>query len=192
MVQGTPGALALTAAVYDRPPGTPFIEASETYKRRTRPLLRWRPGLELWGIQRYRVFLDGVQIAETVNDTLTPSTPLTPGKHTWQIEAVDRAGQTTRSRARTLKIDPVAPTLKVSISGKRSANQRLKITVKATDNVGGSGMDHITVNYGDKSPTSGSSVTRHRYKRGRFTLRVAAVDKAGNVAREQRVLRIKK
>ena len=44
MVQGTPGALALTAATYDRPPGTPFIESSETYKRRTRPLLRWRPG----------------------------------------------------------------------------------------------------------------------------------------------------
>ena len=58
--------------------------------------------------------MDGVVIGETTNDTFTPSTPLTPGRHTWQIEAVDRAGQTSRSRVRTLKIDPVAPTLKVS------------------------------------------------------------------------------
>jgi hypothetical protein len=191
MVQGTEGAYALTAAVYDRDPGTPFIEASETYKRRTRPLLRWRPGLDLWGIQRFRVFIDGVQIAETVNDTLTPSTPLTPGRHTWQVEAVDRAGQTNRSRARTLKIDPVAPTVKVSISGKRAAGQSLKITVKATD-TGGSGLDHINVDYGDRSPISNSKTTRHRYKRGKFTLKVAAIDKAGNIARVQKKLRIKK
>ena len=51
MVQGTPGALALTAAIYDRPPGAPFIESSQAYKRKTRPELRWRPGLDLWGAQ---------------------------------------------------------------------------------------------------------------------------------------------
>ena len=45
MVQGTPGGLrTLTVAVYDRPPGAPFIESSQTYKRKTRPELRWRPG----------------------------------------------------------------------------------------------------------------------------------------------------
>jgi hypothetical protein len=191
MVQGTEGAYTLTAAAYDRDPGTPFIESSEAYKRRTRPLLRWRPGLELWGIQRFRVFMDGVQIGETINDTLTPSTPLTPGRHTWQIEAVDRAGQTKRSRARTLKIDPVAPTVKVSISGKRSAGQNLKITVKARD-TGGSGLDHINVDYGDKSAISNSSKTRHRYKRGKFRLKVTAIDKAGNIARVEKALRIKK
>jgi hypothetical protein len=191
MVQGTPGAYALTAATFDRGPGTPFIESSQTYKRKTRPLLRWRPGLELWGVQRFRVIMDGVVIAETVNDTLTPATPLAPGRHTWQIEAVDRAGQTNRSRARTMKIDSIAPTLKVSISGKRAAGKPLKITVRATDS-GGAGLDHITVDYGDRSPTTHTATTRHRYKRGKFTLKIAAVDKAGNVARERRALRIKK
>ena len=43
MVQGAPGAYALTGAVYDRSPGAPFIEETENYKRKTRPLLRWRP-----------------------------------------------------------------------------------------------------------------------------------------------------
>ena len=77
----------------------------------------------------------------------------TTGKHTWQIEAVDRAGQTSRSRVRTLRIDSIAPTLKVEVSGKRAAGKTLKITVRAKD-TGGAGLDHITVDYGDKSPTS--------------------------------------
>ena len=191
MVQGTPGAYALTAAMFDRGPGTPFIESSQIYKRKTRPELHWRPGLDLWGVQRFRIYVDGVLIGETVNDTLVPATPLTPGTHTWQVEAVDRAGQTNRSRARTLKIDSIAPTLKVKLSGKRAAGKPLKISVSAKD-TGGAGLDHITVDYGDHSPTTHANTTRHRYKRGKFTLKVAAVDKAGNIAREERVLRIKK
>ena len=191
MVQGGPGAQVLTAAVFDRPPGAPFIESSQTYKRKTRPELRWREGLDLWGQQTYRVYVDGTLIGTTTHDTLVPATPLTAGRHTWQVEAVDRSGQTSRSRARTMKIDSIAPTLKVKLTGKRVAGRSLKIEVRATDR-GGAGLDHVTVDYGDHSPTTHANTTRHRYRRGKFTLKVAAVDKAGNIAREERVLRIKK
>ena len=131
-------------------------------------------------------------IGETINDTLTPSTPLTPGKHTWQIEAVDRAGQTNRSRARTLKVDSIAPTLKVSISGKRAAGKAPE-DHRAGDGHGrgGDGPHHRRLRRSLAGQPS-SATTRHRYKRGTFTLKIAAVDKAGNVAREQRALRIKK
>jgi hypothetical protein len=57
---------------------------------------------------------------------------------------------------------------------------------------GGSGLDHITVDYGDRSAKTQTKTTRHRYKRGSFTLKVAAVDKAGNVTRKETKLRIKK
>jgi hypothetical protein len=191
MVQGAEGSKALTVASYDSRPGAPFIESSQSYKRITRPQLRWRAGIDLWGEQTFRVYVDGKVIGQTTNDTLVPSTPLTAGKHSWLVEAVDRAGQTARSRTRTLRIDSLAPTLKVSVSGRRAAGQSLKITVRAKDR-GGSGMDHITVNYGDKSATSRTATTRHRYKRGTFTLKVAAVDKAGNVGRKSVKLRIKK
>ncbi len=77
------------------------------------------------------------------------------------------------------------------MSGKRAANQNLKITVRAKD-TGGAGLDHITVDYGDKSAKSSKATTRHRYKRGTFRLKVAAVDKAGNVTRKEVRLRIKK
>lgn len=191
MVQGSPGAYALTGAVFDRAPGSPFIEETTTYKRKTRPDFRWRAGIELWGAQRFRVFVDNVVIGETPNETLTPRVPLTTGTHTWQVEAVDARGQTSRSRLRTLKIDAVAPTLTVKVSGKRAAGKSLKVTVRAKD-AGGAGLDHITVDYGDKSAKSSKATTRHKYKRGTFRLKVAAVDKAGNVTRKQVRLRIKK
>ena len=191
MVQGTPGAKTLAVAIYDRPPGAPFIDETEAYKRKTRPELRWRPGNDPWGAQTFRIFMDGVQIGQTTASTLVPATPLTTGKHTWQVESVDRAGQIARSRVRTLKIDATPPTLKVKVSGKRAAGKALKISVTAKD-AGGSGLDHVTVNYGDKSATTQTRTTRHRYKRGKFTLKVAAVDKAGNVTRKQTKLTIKK
>ena len=72
--------------------------------------------------------------------------------------------------------------------GGRSAEDHAS---RATD-TGGAGLDHITVDYGDRSATSTPRTTRHRYKRGTFTLKVAAVDKAGNVTRKQVQLRIKK
>jgi hypothetical protein len=191
MVQGTPGSRTSAVAIYDRPPGAPFNDESEAYKRKTRPELRWRPGNDPWGAQTFRVFMDGVQIGQTTGSTLVPATPLTTGKHSWQVESVDRAGQISRSRVRTLKIDATPPRLKVRVSGKRAAGRSLKISVTARDS-GGSGLDHVTVDYGDKSATSRTRTTRHRYKRGKFTLKVAAVDKAGNVTRKRTKLTIKK
>ena len=62
-----------------------------------------------------------------------PSTPLTPGRHTWQVEAVDQAGQTARSRARTLRIDSLPPTLQRQRDRPaRNAGERLTITARAT------------------------------------------------------------
>jgi hypothetical protein len=191
MVQGTADARALSVALYDDPPGAPFIGQAQAYKRKTRPQLSWRPGVDLWGEQMFRIYVDGNVIGQTHASMLVPATPLTPGRHTWQVEAVDLHGQTARSRARTLRIDSLPPALEVTVSGRRKAGQTLKIGVHAHD-VGGSGLDHVTVDYGDRSATTRATSTRHRYRRGTFTLKVAAVDKAGNVARKQVRLRIKK
>jgi hypothetical protein len=190
MVQGLDGARALSVASYDDPPGAPFIGQAQAYKRQSRPELGWRPGVDLWGEQRYRVLVDGAQIGETKASTFVPTTPLKAGKHVWQVEAVDGRGQTSRSRARTLRIDSLAPLLTVKVSGKRARGQTLKISVKVKD-VGGSGLDHTTIDYGDRSATTRARSVRHRYRAGRFTLKVAAVDKAGNIARKAIKLRIK-
>jgi hypothetical protein len=191
MVQGPDGARALSIASFDDPPGAPYIGQAQAFKRKTRPELSWRAGVDLWGEQTYRVYVDGQIVGQTKASSLVPATPLTTGKHVWQVEAVDLHGQTSHSRARTLRIDATAPTLKVRVSGTRSRGQTLKISVTVKD-VGGSGLDHTTVDFGDKSATTRSRSVRHRYRAGKFTLKVAAVDKAGNIARKEVKLRIKK
>ena len=69
------------------------------------PRVALAAGNDPWGVQTFRVYMDGVQIGQTTGSTLVPATPLATGKHTWQVESVDRAGQIARSRVRTLKID---------------------------------------------------------------------------------------
>ena len=49
-----------------------------------------------------------------------------------------------------------------------------------------------TIDFGDKSATTASRTVSHRYRAGKFTLKVVAVDKSGNVARKEVKLRIKK
>jgi hypothetical protein len=191
MVQGAEGAKALTVAVYDDPPTAPYIGTAEAYKRKTRPELKWRPGTDLWGETTFRVFMDGVQIGQTRASSLVPATPLATGRHKWYVEAVDLRGQTARSRERTMKLDATAPTLRVRVDGKRSRGKALKIRVTVADR-GGSGLDHTTIDFGDRSATTKSRSVRHAYRAGTFTLKVAAVDKAGNVTRKQVKLRIKK
>jgi hypothetical protein len=186
MVQGVPGAQTLSAGFFDRPPGAPFIQSSQRYKRKTRPELHWREGLDLWGQQTYRVYVDGVLVGSTTADTLVPARPLKAGRHHWVVEAVDRSGQTNRSRVRMLKIDSLAPRLRVRVSGGRTR----RIAVRAVDR-GGSGLDHVTVDYGDHSRPTHARTTFHRYRPGRFRLKVAAVDNAGNVARKTVKLRIR-
>jgi hypothetical protein len=190
MVQGVEGARALTVAMYDDPPTSPYIGRAEAYKRKTRPELRWRPGTDLWGEQTFRVFIDGVQVGQTKAASLVPATRLKTGRHKWYVEAVDLRGQTARSRERTMKLDATAPKLSVRVSGKRARGQALKIRVTAKDR-GGSGLDHTTIDYGDHSSKTRSRKVTHRYRAGKFTLKVAAVDKAGNVTRKEVKLRIK-
>ena len=55
------------------------------------------------------------------------------------------------------------------------------------------GLDHITVDYGDQlADVADARRPATATGAGKFTLKVAAVDKAGNVARKQVKLRIKK
>jgi hypothetical protein len=190
MVQEAAGARTLSVASFDDPPGAPYIGADQAFKRQSRPELKWRPGLDVWGEQTFRVYVDGVPVGETKTSSLVPATPLKTGRHTWQVETVDLHGQTARSRARTLRVDATAPALKVSVSGKRSRGQALKIRVTVRD-AGGSGLDHTTIDFGDKTGSTRLRSVSHRYRAGKFTLLVVGVDKAGNIARKEVKLRIK-
>ena len=143
--------------------------------------------------RRFRVYMDGV--ADRPDDRTTrscPATPLTTGKHTWQVEAVDRAGQTTRSRVRTLRIDATPPTLKVTVSGKRAAGAGAEDHASRRPTRRRRARPH----HGRLRRQVGDDAARARRatatSAARSRCKVAAVDKAGNVTRKEVKLRIKK
>jgi hypothetical protein len=189
-VQGAAGARALSVAEYDRPPGRPSVPSSTAYTRRARPRLRWVAGLEPWGPQTFQVLIDGAVAGTTAAETFVPPVPIKSGKHTLQVVAVDQAGQATPSHRRTLRVDALAPRVRVSIAGGRRAGHVLRIRVKAKDR-GGSGLDHVTVSFGDRRSARGRTVFHAYRRRGRYTLKVSAFDRAGNVGRRTVRLRIR-
>ena len=194
MIQGAEGApRTIAVAVNDRPPGPPGGQTTGTYQRRSRPTFKWRPGLDLWGPQRFRVIVDGQPIGETTATTLVPQAPLASGRpHPWRVIALDRRGQATPSKERFIRIDAAPPRVVVRVRGKRRRGQSLKISVTGLDGRG-SGIDYVIVEYGDRASAKQFKQFRgaHRYRKGSFALKVKVVDRAGNVARKQVRLRIK-
>jgi hypothetical protein len=191
MLQGDPGALRLTAAVYDRPPGAPFIYSSTRFQKRKRPELKWRGGLDLWGTPTYNVMVDGAPAGSSHTPSVQVVTPLKEGTHRLRIVQVDRRGQTALSRERFIRVDTAVPRVTVRVSGKRRRGSTLKISARASDGKG-SGLAYVEIDFGDKSRRVRANKASHRYRAGRFTLTVKAVDKVGNVARRTVKLRIKK
>ena len=195
MTQGPEGARAITVADYDRPPGAPFARETSRYVRSATPTLKYRGGIDLWGPQTFKIEVDGVEVGQTQSTSgFTLTTPLPDGLHKWRVVAIDRRGQQVASRTRYLRVDSVLPTAKIKLSGRRKVGQALKLSVSAKDQKGGSGINRVTVNLGDGSKTVRMGKTLAlRYRRsGTFTLVVNVTDKAGNVLRDERTVKISK
>ncbi len=191
-VQGTAEARRVVVAVHDKSPAVPVGQSTTRWQRRRQPRLAWSPPTELWGTPQYKVFVDGVEVGTTERREHILGAPLPDGPHRWNVLAIDRRGQTTRSKDRALRIDTTPPAVKIRVTGTRKRRRTLKVIVTPTD-PNGSGVRAVTVDYGDGSPTSELRTTSHRYARNRtFTLRVRVSDRAKNVTRETMRLRIKK
>jgi hypothetical protein len=88
------------AAMYDRPPGAPALRNLPDVVPR-RVLVRWTPGLEFGGAQRYRVLVDGRAVGSTTATSLRIR--LRPGRHRIHAIGVDRRGQRSeRGRRQTV------------------------------------------------------------------------------------------
>jgi hypothetical protein len=189
MIQGPPtqGARRLTAAVYDRLPGVPVILKTIKYRAR-RPTLRWAAGSENWGVQTFTLKIDGKPVGRTTHTSLRSSRPFRKGTHRYQVTATDRRGQISFSRVRTFRVDAGLPSLslRVSTTGRRS----IRVRAVAVDR-GPAGIDRVIVDFGDGKRSRHRTVS-HRYrKRGRYTVRVRAYDKAGNVTVKTKRVRVR-
>jgi hypothetical protein len=186
MLQGSGAQARITAAAYDRLPGKPVVLSSIRYRAR-RPLIKWAVGSENWGAQTFTVRVDGKVLGTTTNrNRLVSPRPLGKGRHRYSVTATDRRGQTVTSRTRTFRVDPGLPTLKIKV---RRNGRRVTVSTVARDR-GPAGLDYVQIDWGDGSRKLRRRSAVHSYKKGRFTLKVTAADKAGNKTVKSKALRI--
>jgi hypothetical protein len=189
-VQRGPEGRRLVAAFQDRVPSRMVGSNTEKIRRLTK--LRWSASLNLLGPMTYTVFLNGRPIAQTRGIEHIPAPGQIPdGEHRWQVSGTDRRGQTVVSRSRRLRVDNTAPTLRVSTSRKKRV---LTVTARAGDPNGAlpSGLDRVLVDFGSGrlQRMTGTRMSNRYARLGTYTVRVKAVDKAGNetvVARRVRI-----
>jgi hypothetical protein len=93
---------AVGAATYDLPPSPPELRNLPDVVGR-RVLVRWRPGQDFGGPQRYRVLVDGRSVGSTSGTSLRVG--LRPGRHRIHVIGVDRRGQRSeRGRRQTVTV----------------------------------------------------------------------------------------
>ena len=140
------------------------------------------------------MLLDNKPAGTTQATNWLPEQGVPDGIHRWRIIATDRRGQTSGTATRLLRVDNTPPDLVVRISGTRKAGKLLKFRFRTGDvqNPGASGLNQIRVVWGDGRAGLSGKTAAHRYRRGRYTLRVSATDKAGNFNIVTRRLVIKK
>jgi hypothetical protein len=107
------------------------------------------------------------------------------------VQSVDRRGQVVASRGGVLRVDNTPPTLRISL---RRKGRVLTVTAKGGDPAGAlpTGLGRILVDFGDGRlvPMRGSKATKRYARTGTYTVRVKAVDKAGNETLQERRVRI--
>jgi hypothetical protein len=186
-VQGSGDQRRLVGGAWDRPPSS-FTANTTSHWRRPVPL-RWSPSIELWGPVTYTVVFDGKPLVTTTNTSSPASTILPDGRHRWRVIATDRRGQSTSSRLRELLIDGNPPLVRLKISGRRAAGSRLRLASRAFDR--DSGLRLVRFDFGDNTPTVLGTTVTHFFRRGRFTVKVTAIDRAGNRSVTTSKIRIK-
>ncbi len=189
-VQGSGASTSIVAAQLFQPPGGFVPSNSFRYVVTALPVLFWSPSSELWGAPTYVLRIDGVQVGQTTALELMSPAPLTNGRHTYQLSAVNLAGVTTNAPAATLFVDTVAPHASWKLTGSSIVGTREQLRINYTDpppaglpKSTASGVSTVYVNWGDGSPRARIRRTTagHVYRRIRpATITITLTDRAGN------------
>ena len=199
-VQGSGAASLIVADQLYQPPGSASPVHASAYARTLQPRLAWSPAPARWGPLRYLVSVDGAPVAQTLATSLTAPAPLTNGRHSWRVTAINPAGVQHTGESGSVFVDTVRPTVRFSLSGKRQVGASLHVYVSARDlpplglpAAAASGIASVTLKWGDRTIVPlkpGQHRSAHAYRRaGRYRITVVAVDRAGNSTTA--ILRIK-
>jgi hypothetical protein len=191
-VQGTGANTSIVAAQLYQAPGGFVASTGFRYVVTPTPVLHWTSSSELWGAPTYVMHIDGAQVGETASTYLTVPAPVSNGRHTYQMSAVNAAGLTTSARTATVFVDTVPPRARWKLSGSSIVNAREQLRVSYSDPPppglpasAASGVKTVWVNWGDGSPRARirRTTAAHIYRRIRtYTITVTVFDRAGNRA----------
>jgi hypothetical protein len=198
-VQGSGANSYIVAAqLYDPPGGFVPLQAFR-YSTAARPTLGWSPSAELWGAPQYVVRVDGGVVAQTTGLAAT-TLPLTNGRHSYQVTAVNQAGLSTAANSATVFVDTVAPRVSFKLTGSRVVDAAVGMEVSYADlppaglpRSAASGVKTVYVNWGTGANVQIRRTTaRHIYTRKRtYTVTVSVADRAGNVTVVSKKITIK-
>jgi hypothetical protein len=196
-VQGDGDGRQIVAASLDRAPGSFRANTSTKWRKFARPPLKWGTAFELWGPLTYNVLIDNQLVAQTTSTGVTVPSVVADGLHRWRVVATDIRGQSSATPSRNLRVDATPPKVTYKISGTRKRGKVVKVAVQATDASGtaaqASGLDHVRISFGDGSrPIDGLRASHVFGHSGEVTVRISAVDKAGNVVAKTRQITIHK
>jgi len=202
-IQDVPGqGPAIVSATIDQPPARFARKAQRAaWERTTTPTLVWTRSREAWGLN-YKVAVDGAEVVTTPRTSFRLRTPVGEGVHSWTVTAVDRRGQTFAAPAGTFRVDTLAPTARLRLTGAKRPGTTLKLAIAPSDPPPApapgtqpaktSGVAEVLVDWGDKSRRERvKRGAQHAYARaGRYTIRVTVADKAGNKAVVRQVVKV--
>ena len=98
---------------------------------------------------------------------------------TYTIYVRDNAGNIAQQDITISNIDKTGPTIQLTANTTEWTNENVKLTVSATDNEGGAGLDSSPYSW-DAQQTWGTTTTRYVSSNGEYT--VSAKDRLGNIS----------
>jgi hypothetical protein len=181
----------VAAVVVDAPPSEFFIQVPEGWIRRRSARIGWDPSPSGVSPARYTVTVDDEPVKEGLRTLRTRLGPraLTNGRHTIQVIAIDEAGQETGSQSGEVRVDRRKPRARLSGRG-RTVRVRVSDGRRRT----GSGLRKGTVQvmFGDGSRPVRRAKAAHAYRSpGVYRVRITARDRAGNLLRLNRRVRVR-
>ncbi|HUA06251.1 MAG TPA: PKD domain-containing protein [Solirubrobacteraceae bacterium] len=195
-VQGTAASSEIVVDQLYQAPATASVSKTVAYSRSTQPVLSWTPATGRWGPITYTVTLDRMQLGQTGGSSLRVPVALGNGPHTWYVTTSNPAGLTAGSRVGKVFVDTVPPVLRIAESGPRRAGSNEVVRLSYHDPAPASGVDKLTIRWGDGTVTrvkSGTHRVVHAYRRaGRYRITVTVVDRAGNQTTVTRRIKISK
>lgn len=196
-MQGAPAQRQIVVAQMYQPPGRFAAAVGSRYVRSRQPTLTWKPARGQWGPIRYAVAVDGVFVGQTYSTSIRVPVPLADGPHSWSVLATNPPGLTSTMSPARVWVDTVAPTATLSLSGKRLVGVSVHAFVRYADRppaqpgARASGVLRVRINWGDRTRSKIAHRASHAYRRpGRYKITVTVSDRAGNVHRIKRMIRI--